>query len=128
MIRYKFYLSPILLIASWIYVSHRKYEIVRHVPREGVRKFHVRFVVTTRKPRISEISRCIIRAVHWNCIFGKWNFIGSLGHVECRNCTLVARIRCVTNDPENIYLMLSIRQVVNAEENQVAIYLIIFFL
>lgn len=25
MVRYKFYLPPILLIASWIYVSHRKY-------------------------------------------------------------------------------------------------------
>lgn len=45
--------------------------------------------------------RCIFRATHRNCIFGKRNFIGGLGHVERRNCTPGGkRIRRVTNGPE----------------------------
>lgn len=63
MVRYKSYQLPVFLIAPGfgfqIYVSHRKYAKSRHVPREGVRKFNVRFVAITREPRISEISRCI---------------------------------------------------------------------
>lgn len=83
----------------------------------------------TRKPRVPLKYRDAIFVQRIETVFSANGIpFGSLGHVECSNCTLAARIRRVTNDPEpKIFTSLSIRQVAGSKENQVAIYLIIYF-
>jgi len=62
-------------------------------------------------PRGSRESLKYLDVLFVQCIetvfFGKWNFIGSLGHVECGNCTPCGKnsLRDEWSRTENIYLV-----------------------